>query len=58
MLSTRGRINRAIVVRLPVGTDLIKAVKESADRANVDAGVFTLVGGLKKAVLRFYIGGG
>jgi len=58
MLSSRGRVNRVIVARIPAGADLIKAIKESADRANVDAGVFTLIGALKKAVLRVYIGGG
>lgn len=58
MFSSRGRVNRVIVVRLPAGADLIKAIRESADRANVDAGVFMLIGALKKAVLRFYIGGG
>jgi hypothetical protein len=58
MFSSRGRVNRVIVARLPAGTDLIKAIKETADRANVGAGVFTLIGVLKKAVLHFYIGGG
>jgi len=58
MFLSKGRVNRVIVSRLPVGSDLIGAIRDSADRAKVDTGVFTLIGALKKAVLRSYVGGG
>ncbi len=54
MSVTAGKTGRIIVSRLSEDDDLIDSIMEKARESNVHAGVFTLIGSIKHAVLGYY----
>lgn len=51
---SKGKIGTVYVFRLSEGEDLADAIKKRAEENMVKAGMFTLIGSLKEAVLGFY----
>ncbi|MCC6012889.1 MAG: DUF296 domain-containing protein [Candidatus Verstraetearchaeota archaeon] len=46
---------REFICKLPYDADLLLSLKELAKKLNINTGVFTLLGALKKASLLYYI---
>lgn len=42
-------------VKIPYGSDLLVALKETASKLNVETGIFNVIGALQKAVLYYYV---
>lgn len=53
----KGQIGRIFFSRIPEDEDLAEAIKKKVEKSDVKAGVFILIGSLKKAVLGYYKGG-
>jgi len=54
MTQAESKISRTIFIRLDENEDLLNAIKEKAERNNIRAGFFFLIGTVKKAVLGFF----
>lgn len=53
----KANVGKVCVVRMLEGDDLLDTIKRSAEQCGVKAGVFTLIGALKNAVMGCYKNG-